>query len=119
MRRLVFVLAAVPAAAVLTVMSAFAHHGWGSYDADKPMTVEAVIETVTLANPHGMLMLTTSNRHWEITLAPLSRMTARGATADIVAKGKTIKAHGYPKRDGTPEMRAEWIEIDGRRFELR
>lgn len=119
MRRILVTLAVVLTAAALTVLSAFAHHGWGSYDAEKSMTVEAVIEMVTLSNPHGMMMLTTSGRHWEITLAPLSRMQARGATADIVAKGKTIKAYGYPKRDGTPEMRAEWIEVGGKRFELR
>jgi hypothetical protein len=54
-----------------------------------------------------------------VTLAPQSRMARRGATAEIVAKGKQVTAYGYPKRDGTPEMRAEWIEIDGQRFELR
>jgi hypothetical protein len=83
------------------------------------MTVEAVIEEISLANPHGMMMVTSGGRRWEVTLAPLSRMVARGATADIVAKGKRVKAYGYPKRDGTPEMRAEWIEVDSRRFELR
>jgi hypothetical protein len=119
MRRLLMTLFAVLTAVVLTVLSAFAHHGWGSYDAEKPLTLEAMIEEVTLANPHGHLMLTSAGRHWEVTLAPLSRMQSRGATADIVAKGKTVKAYGYPRRDGTAEMRAEWIEIDGRRFELR
>ena len=119
MRRLVFALAVVVTAGLLTVLSAFAHHGWGSYDADKPMTVEAVIEEISLGNPHGHMMLTHGGRQWEVTLAPLSRMTARGATAAVVAKGKTVKAYGYPKRDGTPEMRAEWIEVDSKRFELR
>ena len=46
-------------------------------------------------------------------------MQARGATPELVAKGKQVTAYGYPKRDGTPEMRAEWIEIDGKRIELR
>jgi hypothetical protein len=119
MHRIVMTLATVLAAIVLTVLSAFAHHGWGSYDADKPMTVEAVIEEISLANPHGHMVLVTGGRRWEVTLAPLSRMLARGATADIVAKGKIVKTYGYPRRDGTAEMRAEWIEIDGRRFELR
>jgi hypothetical protein len=54
-----------------------------------------------------------------VTLAPLSRMTARGATADFVLKGKEATFHGYPKRDGTAEMRAEWIEIGGKRIQLR
>jgi hypothetical protein len=96
-----------------------AHHGWGSYDAAKPITVTAAIERVTLGNPHGMMMLTHEGKQWEVTLAPLSRMTRRGATADIVQQGKQVTAHGYPKRDGTPEMRAEWIEVDGKRYELR
>ena len=106
-------------AALLLPWPAQAHHGWGSYEAGKPMTVEAAIEEVSLSNPHGMMMVSHGGRRWEVTLAPLSRMTARGATPAIVVKGKKVKAHGYPKRDGTPEMRAEWIEIDGRRFELR
>jgi hypothetical protein len=46
-------------------------------------------------------------------------MNNRGAVADVVAVGKMLKAYGYPKRDGTPEMRAEWIEIDGQHYELR
>lgn len=103
----------------LAPLSAFAHHGWGSYDANNPMTIEAVIEHVSLSNPHGMLMVTSGGRRWEITLAPPSRLQARGASAGIVAQGKRVKAYGYPKRDGTAEMRAEWIELDGKRFELR
>jgi len=109
----------VVAALAFTPAIALAHHGWGSYDANNPITIKAPIEQVSLSNPHGMLMVTHAGRHWEITLAPLSRMQARGATADIVAKGKQVIAYGYPKRDGTPEMRAEWIEIDSKRFELR
>lgn len=46
-------------------------------------------------------------------------MNARGATADIVKQGVEITAHGYPKKDGTREIRAEWIEIGGKRYELR
>jgi hypothetical protein len=91
----------------------------GSYDAEKPMTVEAVIEDVELGNPHGMLMVRHDGRQWHVVLAPPSRMRARGATADVVAKGKTVKVYGFPRRDGSAEIRAEWIEVDGRRFELR
>jgi hypothetical protein len=119
MRRSPVIIFVLSSAAFVAAPSAFAHHGWGSYDADKPMTVEAAIEEVMLSNPHGMMMVTTGGRRWEVTLAPLSRMQARGAAGGILAKGKRVKAHGYPKRDGTPEMRAEWIEVDGRRYELR
>jgi hypothetical protein len=36
-----------------------------------------------------------------------------------VTQGVTITAHGYPRRDGTKEIRAEWIEIGGTRYQLR
>jgi hypothetical protein len=100
-------------------LPAIAHHGWGSYDAENPMTIEGTIEALALENPHGEMTVQLVGAPWLITLAPLSRMNARGATADIVQAGKTVTAYGYPKRDGTPEIRAEWIEIDGNRYELR
>ena len=115
MRRFLFAVAAL----MSSLVPATAHHGWGSYDATRPITITSVIEQVSLSNPHGMMMLTHEGKAWEVTLAPLSRMQARGATAEFVAKGKQITAYGYPKRDGTPEMRAEWIEVDGKRIELR
>ena len=85
----------------------------------EPVTLEGKIEKVTFDNPHATLSLTHDGKVWLVTLAPPSRMNIRGATAAVVAVGKTVKAYGYPKRDGTPEVRAEWIEIDGKRFELR
>ena len=112
------ILAAAVALPLLFV-PAVAHHGWGSYDATKPITISATIEQVTIGNPHGDLMLMHDGAMWHVTLAPLSRMNARGASAEIVKQGAAITAHGYPKRDGTKEMRAEWIEIDGKRYELR
>lgn len=107
------------AGAVLLPLAAWAHHGWGSYDADKPITIDAAIEEVTIGNPHGSMMLPYQGARWEVILAPPSRMNARGATADRVVKGRPVKAYGYPRRDGTPEMRAEWIEIEGKRIDLR
>lgn len=107
------------AALMLAPVPAIAHHGWGSYEANTPITIKSTIEQVSLSNPHGMMMVMHEGKKWEVTLAPLSRMQARGATAELVAKGKQVTAYGYPKRDGTPEMRAEWIEIDNKRVELR
>jgi hypothetical protein len=36
-----------------------------------------------------------------------------------VKKGAEVTIYGYPKKDGTKEIRAEWIEIGGTRFQLR
>lgn len=114
-------IAAVFALIIALVAPAAAHHGWGSYDAENPMTLESTIETAVFENPHVTITLTVvvDGKQWTVTLAPPSRMNNRGALAEIVAVGKKVKAHGYPKRDGTPEIRAEWIEIDGQHFELR
>ena len=98
---------------------AAAHHGWGSYDSDKPVTIVGPIGGISLQNPHGEMTVAHDGRPWLITLAPLTRMNTRGATADILPVGAQITAYGYPKRDGTPEIRAEWIEASGRRFQLR
>jgi hypothetical protein len=98
---------------------AAAHHGWGSYNSDKPMTIAGPIRDIALKNPHSEMTLTHEGRPWLITLAPLSRMNARGATADMLPVGANVTTYGYPKRDGTPEIRAEWIEAGGRRFQLR
>jgi hypothetical protein len=107
------------AAVVAVVAPAIAHHGWGSYDADNPMTLEGSIEGAVLQNPHGEMTIALEGEPWLVTLAPLSRMNARGATADIVKDGAEVVAYGYPRRDGTKEIRAEWIEVGGQRFELR
>lgn len=101
--------------ALVSATGALAHHGWGSYDAAKPMTMDGVIAASTFENPHTSMTLTFEGSDWLVTLAPPSRMTTRGALAKIIQPGKAIKAHGYPKRDGAHEIRAEWIEVDGKR----
>jgi Family of unknown function (DUF6152) len=105
--------------ATCIALPASAHHGWGSYDPDNPMTIEGTIEEVALQNPHGEMIVLHEGDSWLITLAPLSRMNARGATADILQTGTIVVAYGYPKRDGSPEIRAEWIAVNGQQFQLR
>jgi hypothetical protein len=119
-RRLLPGLLALPALTFPAMtLPAAAHHGWGSYDAATPLTLTATISEVTIANPHGMMMLTVDGVMWHVTLAPPSRMNARGATSEVVKAGVEVTAFGYPKKDGTKEIRAEWIEIGGTRFQLR
>lgn len=109
---------AIAAAALLTGTAA-AHHGWGSYDAAKPVTVTGPILTSKYENPHATLTVRAGDRVWTVTLAPTFRMTNRGALADIVAVGKTISAYGYPSTVEKDEMRAERITVDGKTYEMR
>jgi hypothetical protein len=96
-----------------------AHHGWGSYDAANPVTIEGPITQLEYKNPHATLRLKTADKEWTVTLAPVSRMGTRGATEDKVTVGKTISAHGYPSKAQPDEIRAEWIKADGQTYQLR
>ena len=99
--------------------AAAAHHGWGSYDAAKPLTVAGPIITSKYENPHASITVQAADKVWTVTLAPTSRMTNRGASPELVAVGKTISAYGYPSTVEKDEMRAERITVDGKTIEMR
>jgi hypothetical protein len=115
------VLQAVATAALIaaTTAAAVAHHGWGSYDPANPVTVNGAIESLKYENPHATIAIKASDKTWTVTLAPTSRMQARGASAELVAIGKTVSAYGYPSTVEKDEMRAERITVDGKTYELR
>jgi Family of unknown function (DUF6152) len=105
--------------AVLVAGSARTHHGWGSYEAERPITVTGPIEKVSYGNPHVEIVVDADGKRWDVVLAPVSRMEARGASAGVVSLGKTISVYGYPSREKPNEMRAERITIDDRTYEMR
>jgi hypothetical protein len=107
--------------AALAVLAgpAIAHHGWGSYDAAKPVTVNGPILTSKYENPHVTLTVRGSDKVWTVTLAPTSRMINRGALVAMVSVGKTVSAFGYPSTAEKDEMRAERITVDGKTIEMR
>jgi hypothetical protein len=96
-----------------------AHHGWGSYDASRTVVVEGPIQTSTYTNPHATITVKGAGKMWTVTLAPVSRMRARGATAEMVGVGKTVKVEGYASKVEPDEMRAERITVDGKTVEMR
>lgn len=118
MRRFVLPIIVIAAVCALAA-AASAHHGWGSYDAANPVTVAGPIQTLKFENPHAEITVKASDKVWTITLAPTFRMTSRGASADVVAVGKTVQAYGYPSTVDKSEMRAERITVDGKTYELR
>jgi hypothetical protein len=98
---------------------AWAHHGWSSYDADKTIKTEAKLAEVRYRNPHAEVEVDYEGKRWQVILAPTSRMESRGLPKDALAPGKTVTLEGYPRKDGTPEMRIERITVDGKVIELR
>lgn len=119
MRRFILPAAVVSSVVVLAAVGAFAHHGWGSYDAANPVTVAGPVQMLKFENPHAEIAVKGADKVWTVTLAPTSRMTSRGASAAVVAVGKTVSAYGYPSTVQKDEMRAERITVDGKTYELR
>lgn len=103
----------------LTSLAAYAHHGWGSYDASRPLTIEGPVESVGWANPHVELVMPHDGALWHITLAPLSRMQRRGLSPELLQAGTLVAVQGYPSRRTANEMRAERLVIGGQTYELR
>jgi hypothetical protein len=104
---------------LLGATAALAHHGWGSYDASKKFTITAPVEHLMWQNPHAHVMLQYEGATWEVTLAPISRMTLRGLSEEMLKPGTEIAAEGYPSTRHDHEMRAERITVAGKTFEMR
>lgn len=104
---------------LLAVLPAAAHHGWGEFDRDQTLDVTGNVVRSTFANPHGLVVLSHQGQELSFELAPVSRMSQRGLTAADIAQGRTVRLYGY-RNTRTPTLyRAEWIEVSGRRIELR
>ena len=116
MRRLRLLLILLTLLAALPVL---AHHGWSSYDAKKTLRFEAPLAEVHYRNPHAEVAVDHQGQRWLVVLAPVARMTSRGLADDALKVGKTITIEGYPRLDGTRELRAERIVVDGKTIELR
>jgi hypothetical protein len=111
---------ALVAAAILTVPApALAHHGWSSYDEKQVIRIRAKLSDVRWANPHGSASVRYRNAKWHVVLAPVARMEARGLTKAMIGPKSEVILEGYPRRDGSREMRIERITAAGRTVELR
>ena len=114
MQKRLFLLAALAVAG-----SAFAHHGWSEYQADKPLDLSGTIEQAGYEQPHGFVRLKTADKTWLVVLAPPSRMESRGLPRTQLVAGQKASVQGYPHRSKGDELRAERITIEGKTTELR
>jgi len=111
---------ALVAAAILAIpAAAAAHHGWTSYDEKRSDRIRTSLSDVKWGNPHGSANVRYKNATWHVVLAPVARMTARGLTKEMIGPKKQVVLEGYPRRDGTHEMRIERVIAGGKTVELR
>src|ERR1700693_6660979 len=88
------------AAAALLTGTAAAHHGWGSYDPSKVITLEGPVLELRYEFPHGEIVMEGQGKRWNVVLAPPSRLSIRGVERADIAVGKRLKAEGYPSHVG-------------------
>jgi hypothetical protein len=105
--------------ALLATPAAQAHHGWSSYDAAKTIKVTAPLSDLNWGNPHATAKVAYQGRAWDVVLAPIARMEARGLTREMLAPGQQVTLEGYPRLDGSTEMRLERVTVQGKVVELR
>ena len=105
--------------ALVAAAPALAHHGWSSYDATRTIRVTAPLSRVTWGNPHGTARVVWQKRTWNLVLAPTARMEARGLTRAMLTSRRPVTLIGYPRRDGSREMRIETVLAGGKTVELR
>jgi hypothetical protein len=95
------------------------HHGWANYNQNKVLDFKTTIEESVYENPHALAKVKYQKKIWTVYLAPTSRMTDRGLSADMIKKGTAVRIVAYPHKTIKTEMRAERIYVADKRFELR
>ncbi|HZV57826.1 MAG TPA: DUF6152 family protein [Sphingobium sp.] len=108
----------LPALLCMLPAAAGAHHGWSSYDADKTVTLTAPVSEIRWANPHGAVAVQYEGKRWEVVLAPIARMEARGLSAEMLKNAKSVTLIGQPRKDGTAELKIQRIVVDGKSYNL-
>lgn len=84
--------------ALICVSLTLFHHGWANYNQNKVLDFETVIEQSTYENPHAMARVKYEKATWDVYLAPATRMTARGVSAEMIRKGTKLRIVAYPHK---------------------
>ena len=118
-RRALLRVAGLSLGSLAFMRGAYAHHGWGSYDASKTITLAGPIKELKYANPHCQVVLDVQGKNWECVLAPPFRMENRGIPDGLMKVGMPVTVVGYASTAHQGEMRAERITLEGKTVELR
>ena len=103
---------------LIGLSSAQAHHGW-RWTSDTNVEVIGVIESATLGNPHGVLILDVEGEKWTVEVGQPWRNQRVGLNDDMMKKGAEITIEG--KRSADPKefrVKAETVVIKGKRYVL-
>ncbi|WP_244306805.1 DUF6152 family protein [Azotobacter salinestris] len=96
-----------------------ASQGWDAYDTGQRLTIEAPLKQVLYRRPQTEVRVDYRGAEWNVVLGSSSRLLSRGVIRNDLRPGRPVILVGYPRKDGSAEMRAERLILDGRTLELR
>ncbi len=107
----------VLALALALPSAALAHHGW-NWAVEEPETVEAVIETVTLAPPHpGLTVRMADGEVWTVDFTNPRGVERAGFREGSAEPGDTVVIFGNRSRDANEKlMKAVKITVRGQDY---
>ena len=99
-------------------LQALAHHGW-RWTSDTDVEVIGVIESATLGNPHGILVLDVEGEKWTAEVGQPWRNERAGLTDELLAEGAEITIEGQRSADPAElRVKAERVIINGEEYVL-
>ncbi len=111
------IVAATLSAATITG-TAFAHHGWESYDSSKQQLVTGTVAELKWEQPHAVLWIMRNGQRHEVWLSPLQRMVDRGLRKEALVVGKSVTIEVQPHSQNANEWKALNITVDGAKIDL-
>ncbi len=114
--------------------TSLAHHGWSSFDQDRPIYLEGRVVEVKWRNPHAELVLElpeTFRLPADLAQRPLPAQTAGIELAPLfrlgqwqmpeIKAGAALSTVGFTFKDekGEAILRAEYVFLDGKAYGLR
>jgi len=103
---------------LLGLVSAQAHHGW-RWISDTNVEVIGIIESATLGNPHGVLILDVEGEKWTVEVGQPWRNERAGLTDAMMSEGADITVEGQRSADPKElRVKAEIVTIKGKQYVL-
>lgn len=95
-----------------------AHHGW-AWTTGKNVEMTALIKSVRLGNPHGLLEVDVGGERWTFEVGQPWRNERAGLKEGDLAEGVTVRVVGEPSADASDKrLKVERLFLGDREYTL-
>jgi len=95
-----------------------ANSDWEAYDTAEKLTIEAPLKQIRYRRAQTEVRVDYQGREWRVILGASSLLLSRGVIRNDLRPGRSVTLVGSPRKDGSAEMRADRLILDGRTLEL-